>query len=66
MQHNIIIMCIMVVTMLIPVTGPIVNLHIAYPQRAAYLHLGIEEVGAGIAVVQSWVNHLDRPSVGGL
>lgn len=41
-----------------PVAGLIVNLHVADPQLPAYLHLCVEEVRTGIAVVQSGVYYL--------
>ena len=55
MQYHIIISWIGMVTMLIPVARILMYLHIAYPQRTCYFHLGIEKVGTRIAVVQSWV-----------
>jgi hypothetical protein len=42
------------------------ELHISHPQRTANAHLRIEEVWAGIAVVQAWVNHFHRTAVGGV
>ena len=51
MQHHIIIMCILVVSMQIPVARLVMYLDIAHPQRSVYLHLGVEEVWSGISVV---------------
>jgi hypothetical protein len=59
-------MLIMLMTMQIPVAGLVVNLHIAYPQCAIDLHLGIEEVGTAVTIVQSWVYHDDLSPIGGL
>ena len=49
-----------------PVARLIVDLDVAYPQRTVNLHLGVEEVGPGVEVVQTGVNHLNGLAVGGL
>ena len=52
------------VKMAIPICGIVVYLHIAYPQGAVNKDFSIEEVGAGIVVVQAWADHLDKTAVG--
>ena len=42
-----------------PVTGLVMNLYVAHPQLSANLHLGVEEVGTRIMVVQARVNHFN-------
>ena len=64
-EHHIIIGVVLVVSVDIPVTAFKVQLHVAHPQCVADAHLRIEEVRSCIAVVQSWVDDLHRPSVGG-
>jgi hypothetical protein len=49
-----------------PVAGFVVNLHVAHPQLSADLHLGVEEVGSRIVVVQARVYHLHLLTVGRL
>ena len=66
MQDHIVIARIAVVSVLVPVGGTAMNLHIAHPQHAVDLQLCIEEVGAGVIIVQTGVYHLDRPSVSSL
>ena len=65
MQHNVVVGRVGVVTMPIPVLRMFVYLHIAHPHRLANAQFGIEEVGPRIAVMQSRVNHLHIPAVGG-
>ena len=52
-QHHIIIMVILLVSVEIPVRRLVVDLHVSHPQRAVDLHLSVEEVGTRISVVQS-------------
>ena len=66
MEHNIIIMVVALMPMQEPIGRLVVYLHVAHPQFAANLHLGVEEVGARVAVVQARVDHLHRLSVGGV
>ena len=58
-EHHVVVVRVFVVTMHIPVARLLVDLHIPHPQRAAYLHFGIEEVRSCIVVVQARVNHFD-------
>lgn len=58
MEDDVVVMCVLFVTMEKPVAGLVVNLHIAHPQLPTYLHFGVEEVGAGVAVVESGIQHL--------
>ena len=64
MQHDIVITTIILMTMKIPVGRPLVNLDITHPQRPSYLHLSIEEVGASIMVMQSYINDFQFLPVG--
>ena len=47
-----------------PVGGFLVDFHVARPQRAADFDFGVEEVGAGVAVVQSRVDDVYGLAVG--
>ena len=58
-ENHIIVTRILVMAVQIPVTGFVMDLHVAHPQRPADLHLRIEEVGTCIVVVQAGVNHFD-------
>ena len=51
MQHYIIIMDVLVVSMQIPIARLVMYLDIAHPHRSVYLHLGVKEVWSGISVV---------------
>ena len=51
MQHYVIIMCILVVSMQIPIARLVMYLNIAHPHRSVYLHLGVEEVWTCVLVV---------------
>ena len=66
MEHHIVVGGIAVVPVVVPVGGLVVYLHVAHPQGAVHLHLGVEEVGSCIAVVQSGIYHLKPPVVGGV
>ena len=66
MQHHVVVLRVVVVAMTVPVGCLPVYLHIAHPQGFSDTYLGIEEVGAGVPVRQTRVNHLDRQAVGGL
>ena len=55
----------MVVAVHVPVGGTLMYLHIAHPQCAVYLYLGVEEVGTRMTVVQSGIYHLNRAPIGG-
>ena len=50
----------------VPVGRFLVYLHVSHPHHAADFHLGIEEVGTVVAVVQTGVYHLHEASVGGV
>ena len=52
------------VKMTIPICGIVMYLHIAYPQSAVNKDFSIEEVGAGIVVVQARADYLDKTAVG--
>ena len=65
-QHHVVVARVAVVAMHVPVSRMHVNLHVAHPQRSAQAHLGIEEVGPGIAVVQARVDDLHLAAVGGM
>ena len=41
-----------------PLRGHVVYLYVAHPERIAKLNFGVKEVGTGVVVVQSHVNHL--------
>ena len=67
MEHHIVVSRIVVVPVLVPVAGTVVNLHIAHPQRAVDLQLCVEEVGPGIpAVMESGIHYLDAPAISSL
>ena len=51
MEHHIVIAMVFVVVMQIPVARLVVYLHVAHPEDAANVDLGIEEVWARIAIV---------------
>ena len=51
MQHYVIIMDILVVSMQIPVARLVMYLDIAHPQRSVYLHFRVEEVRPSISVM---------------
>jgi hypothetical protein len=65
MEHDIVVARVTVVAVQVPVAGLTVNFDIAHPQRVADAHLRIEEVGPGVVVMQSRVDDLHRPAVGG-
>ena len=56
----------MVMAVQIPVAGLHVNLYITHPECAADAYLGIEEVGAGVAVVEARVDNLEGAAVSGV
>ena len=65
-QDHVVVRRVGVVTMQKPVGRALVNLHIAHPHHAVDAHLGVEEVGSGVHVMQSGVYHLHAASVGSL
>ena len=65
MEHDVIVARVVLMAMQVPVGRAVVNLDVAHPQRPVDFHLGIEEVGPCIAVVQSWVDDLHLATVGG-
>ena len=66
MQDDIVVGIVVLMTMGIPVAGPLVYLHIAHPQRAVQFYLGIEEVGTAVApVVETGVDDLNLLPVSG-
>ena len=62
-ENHVGVVLVLVVTVQIPVTRLVVDLHIPHPQGSVDSHLRIEEVGTCVAVVQSRVNHFDVLSV---
>ena len=60
MKDDIVVGRIAVVVVTPPVGSLHVDLHIAGPLRVAHLYLGVEEVGPGICVEASGVDHLHR------
>ncbi len=65
MQDDTVISRVAVVTMAVPVGRAQVQLHVAGPQDAVHQHLGVEEVGAAVAVVHARVYHIHAPAAGG-
>ena len=59
MEDDIVVTLVLIMAMNIPVARLVVNLDVPYPERAPYLNLRIKEIRAGIAVMQTWVNHFD-------
>ena len=66
MEHGVVVVAIGVVLVFEPVGRAQVYLHIASPYGFSYLHFGVEEVGPGVVVVQSRVEHLHAFAVFGL
>ena len=65
-EHHVVVCRVVVVAVSVPVARLVVYLHVAHPQGAVHLHLRVEEVGSGVAVVQAGVEHLHSSVVGGL
>ena len=65
MQHNVVVGGVGVVPVPKPVLRVFVYLHIAHPHRLANAQFGVEEVGPRIAVMQSGVDNLHIPAIGG-
>ena len=65
-QHHVVVCFVLIMSMGVPVGRFLVYLHISHPHHAADFHLGIEEVGTVVAVVQTGVYHLHEASVGGV
>ena len=65
MEHDVVIACVAVMAVDEPVGSLVMDLHIADPERSVDPHLRIEEVGTGMAVVQSHIDHLHRLPVRG-
>ena len=53
-------------SVLLPKGGTVVQFHVAHPQHAVQLQLGIEEVGAGIGIGQAGVDDFHPLAVGGV
>ena len=64
MEYDVVVGRIGVVTVTLPVRRTQVQLNIAHPHRTAYAHLGVEEVRAGICVMQTGVYNLNLLTVG--
>ena len=63
-EHDVVVARVAVVAVLVPVAGAVVNLDVAHPEGAADAYLGVEEVGPGVAVVQSRVDDFHFAAVG--
>ena len=66
MEHRVVVVRITLMTMQEPVARLVVDLHITYPQCTTDFHLRIEEVRAGIKIMQTRVDDLHRLAVGGV
>ena len=62
-EDDAVVVGILVVPVPVPVTGLVVNLHIAHPQRMVDFHLRIEEVWTGVHVVQPRIDDLNTAAV---
>ena len=65
MEDDVVIGWVMVMPVGEPVAGLVMDLHVAHPERPVDLHFGIEEIRSGMTVVQSGVDDLHDPVVGG-
>ena len=65
MQHNVVVAWILIMAMLVPVRGTVVNLNVAHPKCFTNLYLRIEEIGSGVVIVQTRIDDLDGTPVGG-
>ena len=64
MEDDIVVSCIKVMAVTLPVAGAQMYLDIPSPQSATDAHLGIDEVGTCIGVMQTRVYDLKRLAVG--
>ena len=64
-QNDVVVSLIRLMPMLHPLRSLIVNLHIAHPQHAVQLQLGVEEVGTRIGIGQARIDDFHPLSVGG-
>ena len=64
-QDNVVVGRIRLVSVLLPKGGTVVQFHVAHPQHAVQLQLGIEEVGACIGVGQAGIDDFHPLAVSG-
>lgn len=64
MQHDIVVVFVGFVAVSIPIRRTIVDFDVAHPELSVDFDFGIEEIGAGIVVVQSRVDDFERETVG--
>lgn len=64
MQHDIVVVFVGFVAVSIPIRRAIVDFDVAHPELSVDFDFGIEEIGAGIVVVQSRVDDFERETVG--
>lgn len=60
MQYDIVVVFVGFVAVSIPIRRTIVDFDVAHPELSVYFDFGIEEIGAGIVVVQSRVDNFER------
>ena len=63
-EYHIVVAAVAVVSVGVPVGRAVVYLDVSHPHGAANPHLGIEEVGTGIAVVEPRVDYFNAETVG--
>ena len=64
-QDDVVVGCIRLVPVFLPRGRAVVQFHVAHPQHAVQLQLGIEEVGACIGVGQAGIDNFHLLAVGG-
>ena len=64
-QHHIIVVFVGFMAVSVPIRRSFVYFHVTDPQLSADFDFGVEEIGAGIVVVQSRVDDFERKSVDG-
>ena len=64
-QDNVVVGRIRLVPVLLPKGGTVVQFHVAHPQHAVQLQLGVEEVGACVGIGQAGVDDFYPLAVGG-
>ena len=64
-ENHVVVGRIVVVSVQIPVAGAFMDFHVTHPKRSVDFHLGIEEVGSRMMVVQSGVYDFHGLSVSG-
>lgn len=63
MQHDIVVVFVGFVAVSIPIRRTIVDFDVAHPELSVDFDFGIEEIGAGIVVVQSRVDDFERETI---